>query len=161
MTHPSDEKLAAIVAGPGELKRERDAFAAYALEITRTLTGLTGGGSENFSGKIGDFYKADLPFCAKRIRDREARVHEMVRKAFREAKDAERERDEARAECERLREALTPSAATKFAYIGEFSFQEEYSDECITLDVPWTTIKDIMKRIFDRAGVVATTKETP
>lgn len=51
-------------------------------------------------------------------------------------------------EVERLREALTPSAATKAAYMGEFEFQ---SGAGITHCVPWSTIKEIMKAISDRA----------
>ena len=58
---------------------------------------------------------------------------------------------------ERLREALQPSAATKAAYIGEFSFliDIEHEGEEITrkLDVPWTTIKEIMAAIRIRAAL--------
>lgn len=61
------------------------------------------------------------------------------------------------AEIERLREALTPSADTKAAYIGEFSFtvtlragnQEDYR----RIEVPWTTIKEIMAAISERAAL--------
>ena len=54
-------------------------------------------------------------------------------------------------------EALTPSAATKAAYIGEFSFYiDEQGDDQMCevtrkVDVPWTTIKEIMAAIRDRA----------
>lgn len=56
----------------------------------------------------------------------------------------------------RLREALTPSGATKAAYIGEFKFPIECRDEdgepCDReVVVPWTTTKEIMKAILDRA----------
>lgn len=48
-----------------------------------------------------------------------------------------------------LEEALTPSAETKAAYIGEFSFPVEgYSDP---VAVPWTTTKEIMADIKARA----------
>lgn len=61
------------------------------------------------------------------------------------------------AEVERLREALTPSADTKAAYMGEFSFgvtlcagnQEDYR----RIEVPWTTIKEIMAAIRARAAL--------
>lgn len=68
--------------------------------------------------------------------------------------------ERAAAEIERLREALTPSAETKAAYIGEFQFSfasmgvdendEPYEYER-TVTVPWTTIKDIMEAILERA----------
>jgi len=59
------------------------------------------------------------------------------------------------AEIKRLKEALTPSADTKAAYIGEFSFgvtltagdEEDYR----IIQVPWTTIKEIMAAISERA----------
>jgi hypothetical protein len=57
---------------------------------------------------------------------------------------------------ERYREALTPSAETKAAYIGEFSFKVELAhprlgSEFRSIDVPWTTIKEIMAAIRARA----------
>ncbi|MDE0878540.1 MAG: hypothetical protein OSB00_07725 [Sphingomonas bacterium] len=58
---------------------------------------------------------------------------------------------------ERLREALRPSAATKAAYIGEFSFlidiEHEGEETTRKLDVPWTTIKEIMAAIRIRAAL--------
>ena len=56
----------------------------------------------------------------------------------------------------RYREALTPSADTKTAFIGEFTFAVErsdslgsrYSEEQL---VPWSTIKEIMGAINRRA----------
>ena len=55
-----------------------------------------------------------------------------------------------------LEEALTPSAETKFAYMGEFEFPVLYEDENgdeVTYEeaVPWMTIKEIMKAIKQRA----------
>jgi hypothetical protein len=52
----------------------------------------------------------------------------------------------------RLRAALTPSAETKAAYIGEFRFNlpvvnEEGDEIVLTPNVPWTTIKQIMAAI--------------
>lgn len=63
---------------------------------------------------------------------------------------------------ERLTEALTPSGETKSAYIGEFTFKrtvplfEGEEDECAAdlveeIGVPWTTVKEIMKAIRERA----------
>jgi hypothetical protein len=64
-------------------------------------------------------------------------------------------------ERDRLREALTPSGATKHAYIGEFSWTEDldYDGACQgrKLTVPWTTTKEIMAAILKRAlGTPAT-----
>ncbi len=49
----------------------------------------------------------------------------------------------------KLREALTPSASTKAAFIGEFHFFTEGSGSMVT--VPWTTTKEIMSAILARA----------
>ena len=66
------------------------------------------------------------------------------------------------AEIERLKEALTPSGETKAAYIGEFQFtvtmlELDESDEpyeCQRMvTVPWTTIKEIMAAISERAAL--------
>ncbi len=59
-------------------------------------------------------------------------------------------------EAVRLLEALTPSADTKAEYMGEFSFTvghyDEEGDEVFAKTyVPWTTIKEIMKAIRNRA----------
>jgi hypothetical protein len=62
--------------------------------------------------------------------------------------EAERQRDEATALVERLRGALTPSGETKAAYIGENHFRDG-NNRLVT--VPWTTTKEIMKMILDRA----------
>lgn len=51
----------------------------------------------------------------------------------------------------RLREALTPSAATKTAYIGEFSWSDDCYGGSVTRTVPWTTVKEIMAAIRKRA----------
>lgn len=65
-------------------------------------------------------------------------------------------------ENERLKEALKPSGETKAAYIGEFSltFPRDYIDEDgewreeqRKINVPWTTIKEIMKAISVRAAL--------
>lgn len=59
-------------------------------------------------------------------------------------------------QCEAMRSALTPSAETKAAYIGEFHFYiDEQSDDAACevsrkVAVPWTTIKEIMAAILAR-----------
>lgn len=63
------------------------------------------------------------------------------------------------AENARLREALTPSGATKHAYIGEFSIQVERFDEDSGEDfwervlIDWTVTKEIMAAISARAAL--------
>ncbi len=49
-------------------KREIEKLRGYAIEITKTLTGLTVGGSEFFLGqkRLG-FYEADLAACVKNV----------------------------------------------------------------------------------------------
>ena len=64
------------------------------------------------------------------------------------------------AENARLREALTPSADTKAAYIGEFWFSirvwdEKGDDRDQRVCVPWTAIKEIMAKIKARAALEA------
>jgi hypothetical protein len=66
-----------------------------------------------------------------------------------------------RAERERLREALSPSCETKAAYIGEFHFEIEERDEdgnelARKISVPWTTTKEIMAAILERAALSPT-----
>ena len=57
-----------------------------------------------------------------------------------------------------LREALTPSEGTKAAYIGEFSISfpdidEEGQEVRRKINVPWTTVKEIMAAILARAAL--------
>jgi hypothetical protein len=56
-----------------ELEEALSEARAWIAEATKTITGLSGGGSENFvrvgSGD-GEQYRADLPFCEQRIRGR-------------------------------------------------------------------------------------------
>lgn len=61
---------------------------------------------------------------------------------------------ELREQVKRLEEALTPGPQTKAAYIGEFQFDEESDDGLgtATRTVPWTTVKEIMAAIMDRAA---------
>ena len=72
------------------------------------------------------------------------------------AEDAARAHDLA-LENARLREALKPNGDTKAAFIGEFSFSIEMPDEdgepqSVKIPVPWTTVKEIMAAITNRAG---------
>lgn len=91
------------------------------------------------------------------IRDRRAlRLRAEVAITLRD--DAVRERNEMRAraeaaeaEVERLREALTPSAATKSAYMGEVEC--DCPTETWRHFVPWTAIKAIMAMIRARAAL--------
>lgn len=55
-----------------------------------------------------------------------------------------------------LLEALEPSADTKQAYMGEFEIRytqvdEDSNEHSAKMHVPWTSIKDIMKAIRERA----------
>lgn len=64
------------------------------------------------------------------------------------------------AERDALLEALTPSAETKAAYMGEFKVSfpsvDEDGEEALTVaDVPWTAIKEIMRAIRSRAEAIA------
>jgi hypothetical protein len=65
--------------------------------------------------------------------------------------------EELEAENARLREALTPSADTKRAYMGEFTIERDTVDDdgnpgVDRIPVPWTTVKQIMVAIFSRAA---------
>lgn len=55
-----------------------------------------------------------------------------------------------RARVASLEEALTASAETKYAYIGEFEFKCHCGNP---INVPWTTIKEIMAMIRARAAL--------
>ncbi|TPM89826.1 FliJ family protein [Mesorhizobium sp. B2-1-3A] len=72
-----DDATAAL----SEMRAELERVKTYAHEATRTLTDLVGGGSECFAGRIGEMYIADLPYCKRRIRERESRAHEQLLKA--------------------------------------------------------------------------------
>lgn len=60
-------------------------------------------------------------------------------------------------ELEKLRSALTPSPETKAAYMGEFSVplpdhDEDGNEVMRHINVPWTTIKEIMAAIRNHAA---------
>ena len=76
-----------------------------------------------------------------------------------------REKD---AEIERLRAALTPSAETKAAYMGEFTIplpdrDEDGNEVMRSINMPWTTIKEIMAaiRAYAEASVIRPEGEKP
>jgi hypothetical protein len=78
-----DAEYRALQAACEEARAERDAFREYAHEITKALTGIVGGGSEMFAGRIArgtprEMFKADLPFCVRRIHDRFTTLHDLV-----------------------------------------------------------------------------------
>lgn len=61
-------------------------------------------------------------------------------------------------------EALTPSAETKAAYIGEFKlviddYDESGNETHRWADVPWTTIKEIMAAIKARAALTGENRD--
>lgn len=102
----------------GEVER----IEKIARDLTKALVSLTPGGSEYFVRRFENYY-ADIEACTRVIRERfesghRAKIDRVD--AERRATTAERERDEARAEVERLKLVLTPSADTKAAYAGEF-----------------------------------------
>jgi hypothetical protein len=72
------------------------------------------------------------------------------------AEAAEAEVKRVSAERDALIEALTPSAGTKGAYIGEFGMPVVYRNDdgeeaTAQVSIPWTTIKEIMEFIRTRA----------
>lgn len=82
------------------------------------------------------------------------RAHDYFDRLEKSESDLAKAREEVKA----FRDALDPDK-TKCAYIGEQSFNEEIwvsngedgDYEMIDVIVPWTTTKDIMKMILDRA----------
>lgn len=64
-----------------DLVAENTRLRAYALDVTKALTGLSGGGSENFAGEDFGMFKADIPFCVEKIRARETRLRDMWQKS--------------------------------------------------------------------------------
>ena len=58
----------------------------------------------------------------------------------------------------RVTKWLTPSADTKAAFMGEFTFSEIQTDEAgvehsVQKTVPWVTVKEIMAAIRAKAGL--------
>jgi hypothetical protein len=76
------------------------------------------------------------------------------KRSYKTARQILNERDAALAQVKALREALTPSAATKAAFIGEFKFAG--GEDGYDVTVPWTTVKEIMAAILARAALTQT-----
>ena len=142
------------------------------------IVGYTGGGSVAGDGSgtmYGEVVRAlvnpDGPAAARLIADlraENARLAEVDRRCGKDncmgqrvdgcrswvSKEAF---DRLTAERDALREALTPSGATKAAYIGEFHMgvtlrhrgQEDYR----RIPIEWATIKEIMATIRERAAL--------
>ena len=96
----------------------------------------------------------DLKKSSARVQDANDRHIQWLKRVI---KSLEGKITALQAENERLREALSPSGATKCAYSGEFYFQirevDEDGDETnSSVMVPWTTIKEIMSAVIARAG---------
>jgi len=124
------------------------ALRAYAHEATKVITGLAGGGSENFSGQIGDMFKADLELCAKKIRDRHEMIHGLVVKA-------KKDNDTLRAENERLREsanAVVQSASDHYKKRNGHlaSFEDESGEKCWI--VPFDAFEDLRAALTHQQG---------
>lgn len=71
-----------------------------------------------------------------------------------------RRRDDFARHIDRVIHELTPSAETKGAHIGEYSFVEDLPDaegeeHAVRFLVPWDTVKDIMQAIRERTGLPA------
>lgn len=141
--------LAAMTERAEKAEAERDAV----LEEARVLRSRACSALDEVECMIDNWDVQQLHADARRIM-REYSPDEVTRTEVR----VEEVRDQA-TEIARLREALTPSGDTKAAYMGEFKFNgPEYMDENMqprfdTHTVPWTTIKEIMAAIRDRAAL--------
>jgi hypothetical protein len=60
----------ALVAECEDLRRQLAEADDWIREATKAITGLTPGGSEYFGRRVRNVYRADLPFCVQRIRER-------------------------------------------------------------------------------------------
>jgi hypothetical protein len=92
--------------------------------------------------------------AVKPLREDLEYVQQVCRRINDAAAKLERERDEARELVERLLEALTPSGATKAAYIGEVT-EPDATRAAGKRTVSWTAIKDTMALIRQRAALKA------
>jgi prefoldin subunit 5 len=107
---PAEAAIEALQAENAAVKEERDEADRWIHEATKTITGLTAGGSEYFAKRVRGICRADLPFCAQRIRERYAAGHSHIVEAGRARKAAESRVAGLQAEVEKLREALKPFA---------------------------------------------------
>lgn len=74
-------------------RAELEALRNYAFKATKAITGLVGGGSEMFAGRIGQMFKADLTYCVERLRERSQMAHRNVVDAILSEKKARRQAD--------------------------------------------------------------------
>jgi hypothetical protein len=102
-----------------KLRLQLSAMEDYALEVTKAITGLSGGGSEMFSGKIGGIFKADLDKCVQVIRDRHAKTHDILVKAVKEKNAAISASTEILACLKDARRLLSDQEAIDLVYIDE------------------------------------------
>jgi len=88
MTPKKDDYMRGYADAFKEVAAELTKLREYAHEATKTITDLVGGGSECFAGRIGEMYIADLPYCKRRIRDRENNTHQQLLTIVREKRKA-------------------------------------------------------------------------
>jgi hypothetical protein len=92
---PEPQSVSAL---PGEYS-SRMTLQQYAHALQVALTGLAGGGSENFV-RHGDGFRADIACCVAKVREREQRAHARYLE-IRRASDEHRNGEDAIAEKER------------------------------------------------------------
>jgi hypothetical protein len=110
-------------------------------------------------GPWADFWEVAHPTAILALLAERERLEASARYAMRLATRVDKLEAALRKSEERggkLEKALTPSAETKAAYIGEFGFNRTYvgedgNDVVENQAVPWTTIKKIMAAIRARA----------
>ena len=122
----------------------------YAASATRTITGLTPGGSEYFAGRIGDIYLADLKRCESIIRAQRETPHKRWKEAKSQAKRLEAEVIELRAEVERLNK-LTVDLGT---IAGQWESLANAADEDVI------RLREALAAISDHPIGSVTDKET-
>ncbi|MEK1887951.1 MAG: hypothetical protein AAAB35_10345 [Phyllobacterium sp.] len=62
----------------------------YAHAITKALTGLAGGGSELFDKEVCGIYLADIERCVQRVRDREEKQREHLKRTIQRLNEVRR-----------------------------------------------------------------------
>jgi len=152
LTRESADALRALAAERDALRKERD----EAREQTRV--GLPVGHGLMVYGTMEAIMRAQtfVLLDSKNTQEVKDTNHLLAQ----DLQSAEAKLSAALSQAAALREALTPSAETKAAYIGKFSFLQEALDgdgfEIMeTITIPWTTIKEIMKAISARATLAA------
>jgi hypothetical protein len=100
----------------------------YALEVTRALTGLSGGGSEMFSGRVGNIYKADIEKCCGVVHDRHAKINGLLVNAVKSKNAAEVKLAEAVKVIEPLAKLASDYDGVPLPkYFGDIDFEMRYS----------------------------------